>query len=74
MTTNAGQLLAQIVQEGNWDGPDLLPRSLTIRHGLAVLVTGVNEIRKTTSMYQLWFMSLLTAALVAPAGRKDTAT
>jgi hypothetical protein len=32
----------------------------------AVLVTGVNGIRKTTSIYQPWFAQLLSEALVVP--------
>jgi hypothetical protein len=70
ISSNARQLLARIVQEGNWDGAARHAAS-NIADDLpwAVLVTGVNGIRKTTSMYQPWFTALLTEALVAPAGR-----
>jgi hypothetical protein len=37
----------------------------------AVLVTGVNGIRKTTSMYQPWFPQVLEEALVVPSGLQD---
>jgi hypothetical protein len=37
----------------------------------AVLVTGVNGIRKTTSMYQPWFPQVLEEALVVPSGSHD---
>ena len=69
-------LLSRILQEGNWDG--------AVEHAAnnhnsddsknqpwAVLVTGVNGIRKTTSLYQDWFPQLLQEALVVPAGAKS---
>lgn len=56
----------RILTEGNWGGavknvssPKAAP--------WAVLVTGVNGIRKTTSLYQSWFGTLLEEALVPPA-------
>ena len=71
MSSNARQLLARIVQEGNWDGASRQATDkITTDPPWAVLVTGVNGVRKTTSMYQPWFTSLLAEALVAPAGRK----
>jgi len=38
----------------------------------AVLVTGVNGIRKTTSIYQPWFKDVLAEALVEPASASTT--
>jgi ABC-type cobalt transport system substrate-binding protein len=71
MSSHTRHLLARIVQEGNWDGAEQHAEA-NITHDLpwAVLVTGVNGIRKTTSIYQPWFQSLLAEALVAPAGQK----
>lgn len=65
MSEEARYMLERIVKEGNWDG--------AVEHASsqpwAVLVTGVNGIRKTTSMYQSWFPELLAEALVAPPGK-----
>lgn len=66
---NGRQLLERVIKEGNWDGAvesasrDDRP---TDEKSWAVLVTGVNGIRKTTSMYQPWFSELLSEALVCP--------
>jgi hypothetical protein len=71
MSSHTRRLLARIVQEGNWDGATQhAAAQITDDLPWAVLVTGVNGIRKTTSMYQPWFPSLLAEALVAPAGHK----
>jgi len=40
----------------------------------AVLVTGVNGIRKTTSVHQPWFSSVLREALVRPSSCASTST
>ena len=73
MSANARQLLARIVQEGNWDGAQKhAADKITDDLPWAVLVTGVNGIRKTTSIYQPWFPALLAEALVAPTGSKPT--
>ena len=71
MSRHAQQLLERILMEGNWDGAKA--HSTSVRKGIdekpwAVLVTGVNGIRKTTSMYQPWFEELLAEALCPPAG------
>lgn len=69
LAEHAHQLLERILGEGNWHdaakhssrpgkGPDEKP--------WAVLVTGVNGIRKTTSMYQPWFQQALKEALCPP--------
>lgn len=71
MSTTGRQLLDRIVQEGNWDGAENhAAAKITDDLPWAVLVTGVNGIRKTTSIYQPWFRALLSEALVAPAGSK----
>ena len=66
----ARQLLERILTEGNWDAA---AHHATTRSSdkasttpWAVLVTGVNGIRKTTSLYQEWFAPLLQEALVVP--------
>lgn len=70
ITPTSEALFERILHEGNWNGGV---------HGggrkggqrekpWAVLVTGVNGIRKTTSMYQKWFPDLLSEALRAPEG------
>jgi hypothetical protein len=46
--------------------------SLESHHSWAVLVTGVNGIRKTTSLYQDWFPQLLSEALVVPPALQIT--
>jgi hypothetical protein len=70
LTPNARQLLERCIREGNWDGAveNAAPlESPTDEKAWAVLVTGVNGIRKTTSMYQPWFSELLSEALVCPS-------
>jgi hypothetical protein len=66
-------LLQRVLTEGQWEQ--------AVAHGSrrptndkpwAVLVTGVNGIRKTTSLYQDWFPQLLTEALVAPPAQEAT--
>lgn len=68
MSEDARYMLERIVKEGNWDSATKHASS----QPWAVLVTGVNGIRKTTSMYQPWFPALLKEALVAPPGKPDT--
>lgn len=70
MSAEARQIFERVVNEGNWDAAvdhagtrkDCLP--------WAVLVTGVNGIRKTTAMYQSWFPELLQEALITPPDAK----
>eukprot|EP00542_Grammatophora_oceanica_P022090 CAMPEP_0194035372 /NCGR_PEP_ID=MMETSP0009_2-20130614/7793_1 /TAXON_ID=210454 /ORGANISM="Grammatophora oceanica, Strain CCMP 410" /LENGTH=390 /DNA_ID=CAMNT_0038676697 /DNA_START=113 /DNA_END=1285 /DNA_ORIENTATION=- len=59
------QMLDRVVKEGNWDGAADHKKSFP-EDAWAVLVTGVNGIRKTTSIYQPWFPDLLKEALVVP--------
>lgn len=69
LSSNARQVLERILREGNWDGAvESASRldSSSDEKSWAVLVTGVNGIRKTTSMYQPWFGELLSEALVCP--------
>jgi hypothetical protein len=68
MTDQARQVLERILKEGNWDGAaaHVCERKEKQCNPWAVLVTGVNGIRRTTSMYQPWFPKLLKEALVCP--------
>jgi len=73
---NVRQMLDRIFTEGNWYGgadhaaaavqQKQQSASAPFLHPWAVLVTGVNGIRKTTSLYQDWFPQLLKEALVVP--------
>lgn len=77
LNTEASQIFERILHEGNWDGAlahakkfgDNDPKRQK-RSAWAVLVTGVNGIRKTTAMYQPWFAQVLHEALVPPSGIK----
>lgn len=60
------QFLDRILKEGNWYGATEHSTKHKDEKPWAVLVTGVNGIRKTTSMYQDWFPALLNEALVSP--------
>ena len=75
LSYHARQLLERVLKDGNWQGAvdnAKLPSSSSEKQlPWAVLVTGVNGIRKTTSMYQPWFPQLLHEALVCPAGKGD---
>jgi len=71
ISQHAQQLLERILKEGNWDGAKVHSTSAgkgKSEKPWAVLVTGVNGIRKTTSMYQPWFEELLSDALCPPSG------
>lgn len=71
ISQHAQQLLERILKEGNWDGSKAHSASAgkgKSEKPWAVLVTGVNGIRKTTSMYQPWFEELLSESLCPPAG------
>ena len=68
LDVHACQMFERILHEGNWDGA--LEHAKSREKGnnkpWAVLVTGVNGIRKTTSIYQPWFTKVLGEALIAP--------
>lgn len=71
ISNHAQQLLERILAEGNWNGAKTHSKSVgkgNDEKPWAVLVTGVNGIRKTTSMYQPWFDELLSEALCPPSG------
>jgi len=59
------QMFERILREGSWDAAAEHRRSSS-GTPWAVLVTGVNGIRKTTSMYQPWFSDVLQEALISP--------
>eukprot|EP00546_Thalassionema_frauenfeldii_P010664 CAMPEP_0178921866 /NCGR_PEP_ID=MMETSP0786-20121207/15807_1 /TAXON_ID=186022 /ORGANISM="Thalassionema frauenfeldii, Strain CCMP 1798" /LENGTH=408 /DNA_ID=CAMNT_0020596109 /DNA_START=174 /DNA_END=1400 /DNA_ORIENTATION=+ len=70
MSAEARQMFERIVNEGNWDAA--INHASTMKNSVpwAVLVTGVNGIRKTTAMYQSWFPELLQEALLTPPDAK----
>jgi hypothetical protein len=76
LSPHAQQLLERIISEGNWKGGVEYEKTRrpTGEQPWAVLVTGVNGIRKTTSMYQPWFAELLSEALIVPPSLDGTAT
>jgi hypothetical protein len=78
LSPHARQFLERILKDGNWDGAVEYARSRPEGETpWAVLVTGVNGIRKTTSMYQPWFGQLLSEALIPPSSNavaKDDAS
>jgi len=78
-SSRSHQMFERILHEGNWDGALSHARSMnnnidcddegentTNKPCWAVLVTGVNGIRKTTSIYQPWFSKVMQEALIAP--------
>jgi hypothetical protein len=68
------RFLERILREGNWDRAARHAATERSKHvrPFAVLVTGVNGIRKTSAMYQPWFPQVLSEALVAPAEQQST--
>ena len=67
LSPHAKQLMERILTDGNWQGAvDSATPPTDTEKPWAVLVTGVNGIRKTTSMYQPWFGQLLGEAIIAP--------
>jgi hypothetical protein len=70
MSDDARYMLERIVTEGMWDSASLHAKGS--QTCWAVLVTGVNGIRKTTSMYQPWFPELLAEGLISPPGKPST--
>jgi hypothetical protein len=70
MSDDARYMLERIVTEGMWDSASLHAKGS--QTCWAVLVTGVNGIRKTTAMYQPWFPELLAECLISPPGKPST--
>ena len=60
-------MFQRVIGEGNWDAA-AEHASSDVDNGKpwAILVTGVNGIRKTTSVYQPWFQQLLNEAITHP--------
>ena len=63
------QIFSRVISEGNWNGASNYASSRKDGKPWAILVTGVNGIRKTTSVYQPWFQQLLSEALVHPSNQ-----
>ncbi len=72
LTEEFKHMFDRVIKEGNWDNAITYAKE-HFKDGekdskpWAVLVTGVNGIRKTTSVYQSWFPELLEEALIAPS-------
>jgi len=62
-------IFERVLTDGNWDAAASQAAASSTSHHtpFIVLVTGVNGIRKTTSVYQPWFEQVLQEALVHPA-------
>jgi hypothetical protein len=62
-------IFERVLRDGNWKGAR---ENATTRPAheepWAVVVTGLNGIRKTTTIYQEWYKTLLSEALVVPDG------
>jgi hypothetical protein len=72
LSPHARQLLERILKDGNWQGAtDNATPPGSDQKPWAVLVTGVNGIRKTTTLYQPWVNELLAEALCSPPGVAD---
>ena len=82
-SSTAQQMFERILHEGNWDGAVAHATAVQEKMGKeendrinanpwAVLVTGVNGIRKTTSIYQPWFSKVLKEALIPPTAMSST--
>ena len=56
------KLFERVLVDGNWQGAELAAAKRAGKPW-AVLVTGVNGIRKTSSVYQAWFREALKKAL-----------
>lgn len=65
LTEEFKRMFQRVITEGNWNAAADHAKSIEGKPW-AVLVTGVNGIRKTTSVYQPWFKQLLSQALVYP--------
>ncbi|KAL1514876.1 hypothetical protein AB1Y20_003958 [Prymnesium parvum] len=53
----------RVLHDGNWDAAAAAASARRERKPWVVLVTGVNGIRKTSSVYQPWFKEALAASL-----------
>lgn len=60
----------RVIHEGNWNAAAEHAAVESNGKPWAILVTGVNGIRKTTSVYQPWFQQLINEALVHPKNNK----
>lgn len=72
MTLLFQTLMERCLSEGNWYGAlDNNVSKEGNKKPWVVLVTGCNGIRKTTSIYQSWFSTLLEQALAPPSTTSD---
>jgi len=70
--SHEAQMLERILHEGNWGGAASHAQRTRESNPWAVLVTGVNGIRKTTAIYQPWFAEVLQEALIPPEANESS--
>lgn len=64
-------IFAKVLEGGGWDGAARAAEARAAdERPWVVLVTGVNGIRKTTSIYEPWFGDALREAIVGPGGAR----
>jgi hypothetical protein len=73
IVTAIGKKESAVAKKGGYDN-EVEEEQSNIIAPWAVLVTGVNGIRKTTSIYQPWFKDVLAEALVEPGGASITSS
>lgn len=84
LTDDFKHMFHRVLSEGNWENAlshaqqqhcnsQYAENNNNNNKPWAVLVTGVNGIRKTTSIYQPWFPTLLQEALVSPSSNSQSA-
>lgn len=72
LTDDFKNMFYRVLHEGNWESAlSHAAENNNNNKPWAVLVTGVNGIRKTTSIYQSWFPTLLQEALVLPSSNNQ---
>jgi len=71
-------IFERVLRDGNYDSALAYAKERLVKGGTnedtrpwVVLVTGVNGIRKTTTVYQNWYATLLSEALTYPNGSKQ---
>ncbi len=75
LTDDFKNMFYRVLNEGNWESAlSHAAENNNNNKPWAVLVTGVNGIRKTTSIYQSWFPTLLQEALVLPSSNNQLTT
>jgi len=79
LTDEFRYMFDRVLTEGNWEAAAASTATATAEpdddeRPWAVLVTGLNGIRKSTSVYQPWFEELLQEAIAAPPSDDTSST